>query len=176
MFGIAAAGIAMLPAAVGVVAMAVALLALSVSVVALAGAIKALVDAAKAFESVGKTVKDLVGGLSGVLGGLSTALKGLCFRHATPMAETFNKTLQDTQGQAITAASTVEGLASSLRTVRATEAGVGGGATAGGSSGPQYITVSAPISVGNISAEIDLDRVTDSVSRGIANAFTRRMR
>ena len=43
------------------------------------------------------------------------------------------------------------------------------------SSETQYITVNPTINIGNISSELDLPRVTESVSRGIAEALRRRL-
>jgi len=44
-----------------------------------------------------------------------------------------------------------------------------------GGGGTQYIEVYAPITIGNISSEIDLERARDATSEGIAEGFRRRL-
>jgi len=44
-----------------------------------------------------------------------------------------------------------------------------------GAGGTQYITVNPTISIGNISSDVDLERVTGAVSRGIAEGLRRRL-
>jgi len=45
----------------------------------------------------------------------------------------------------------------------------------GGFEGTQYITINPTISIGNISSDVDLERVTGAVSRGIAESLRRRL-
>jgi len=45
----------------------------------------------------------------------------------------------------------------------------------GGFEGTQYITVNPTISIGNISSDVDLERVTGAVSKGIAEGLRRRL-
>jgi len=45
----------------------------------------------------------------------------------------------------------------------------------GGFEGTQYITVNPTISIGNISGDVDLERVTGAVSRGVAEGLRRRL-
>jgi hypothetical protein len=45
----------------------------------------------------------------------------------------------------------------------------------GGAGRTQYITVNPTISIGNISSDLDFERVTDAVSRGIAEGLRRRL-
>jgi len=76
------------------------------------------------FNAVGTVVKDI----SGFFGGLSSALGSLCFVHATPAAQEFNKTLTDS----IALTHTLGGKLGDLRGGLVGVVGVGGPSPVGG--------------------------------------------
>jgi hypothetical protein len=97
-----------------------------------------------ALDAVGTVVKDI----SGFFGGLSSALGSLCFVHATPAAQEFNKTLSDS----IKLTDALGGKLGDLRGGLASVAGVPGSspvggiaAVAAGAKSPVTIHVMAPL-------------------------------
>jgi len=131
-------------------------------------AIKWLTDALDGLSNV-------LGGVADWLGGLADALFSLCFKHAAPQAEQFNRVLSDTLTLTSKVQRSVEGLGGSLRGIEGVGFGGFGLHGIGAGSIVQHISVSATIEVGSISGEVDLDRVTDAVNRGIAEALRRRL-
>ncbi|MEM3628321.1 MAG: hypothetical protein QXK98_06265 [Candidatus Bathyarchaeia archaeon] len=63
------------------------------------------------FDAVGNVVNAVKGGIDW----LANALKGLCFKHAAPMAEKFNRALKETNTLTDTATEQISSLASSLK-------------------------------------------------------------
>lgn len=174
LFVLAAAGIAMLPGAVGVLAMSVSMLALSVSMVALTAALWGLVAAAEAFEAAGGVVKDIVGGITGGINALGNALGALCFKHATPMAEEFAKTLTDVQGELVGTQMEVKETAEALKKPMRGAIGVEGELGEGIEGGPQEITIYSTVTIENVTGIADLDLVEEAANRGIGEALRRR--
>jgi hypothetical protein len=174
LMAIAVAGWALIPAMLGLIGASAGLIAMSVGVAALATSIMALVAAIKAYAAVADTAKGITDALSGAVNWLGGALSSLCFKHAVPMAEAYNKTLLESAEQTQSLTEDVDTLGKNLRALPAAEVGVAGGAVGAGA-GTQYITIESPrIEIGNISSEVDLDKVTDAVSKGIAESLRRR--
>jgi len=172
MLAVAAAGLVMLPSAAGVLAMSVALVALSASIVILAGALVTLTAAAKAYEAVAGTVEKVTKGVGNVIGGLGKALSSLCFRHATPMAEVFGKTLDSTKRKTVETTATINEIAGALRRVPAGE--VGGVGVGGRPGGPNYTTIYSSVEIGSVSSELDLNVIPTTVDRAWGEAIRRR--
>jgi len=173
LMAIAVAGWALIPAMLGLVGASAGLIAMSVGITALAASIWALVAAVTAYKAVADTAKGITDALSGAVNWLGSALSGLCFKHAVPMAEAYNKTLLESAEQTQSLTEDVDSLGKNLKALPAAEVGVAGGA-AGAGAGTQYITVYPNISIGNVSAEVDLDKITDAVNKGIAESLRRR--
>jgi len=173
LMAIAVAGWALIPAMLGLIGASAGLIAMSVGITALAASIWALVAAVKAYEAVADTAKGITDALSGAVNWLGGALSSLCFKHAVPMAEAYNKTLLESAEQTQSLTEDVDTLGKNLKALPAAEVGVAGGA-AGAGAGTQYITVYPNISIGNVSAEVDLDKVYDAVNKGIAESLRRR--
>ena len=107
---------------------------------------------------------------------LRRALEELCFRHATPEAAAFARELEHVNELAQQVIDTHTTLSRTLRQP------LGGGINFAGiglGNGygyvPQDVTVYANITIENVSSEVDLDELQGAISRGIADAFRRRL-
>jgi TP901 family phage tail tape measure protein len=90
-------------------------------------------------------------------------LENMSFQHAEPMAQAYSEALAETIRETERALSKTTDFASALRTVSPPEApptaAEAGAAGAGG--GPQYVTIHAPISIGNVNSEVDFSKMRE---------------
>jgi hypothetical protein len=110
-----------------------------------------------ALDAVGSVVKTV----SGFFGGLTSALGSLCFVHATPAAQEFNKTITDTIGLTDTLSGKLGGLTSGLTGVAGGVSGPSpiGGIAAAATRAPITVTISAPLVQVQGSADMDTARL-----------------
>jgi hypothetical protein len=139
----------------------------------LKGAIEWLLDALNNLSNIAKPITDF-------FGGIADALRNLCFKHAAPQAEQFNRVLEDTLSLSQETERNIARLGGSLRGLRGGTIGLETGNLAGtvgygGGSVTQHINIYPSISIGTVSAEVDLDMVTDAVNKGIAEALRGRL-
>lgn len=172
LIGIAAAGLGLFPAVVGIGAMAFAMGGLALAIIGLTAALWGLVAAAKAFEEVGGFVSNVVGGITSGIGNLGNALMSLCFRHAMPTAKKFGEVVSDVTDKTVGLDKEVRSLGSGLRGLPTGEVGVAGGRGAG--AGTQHVTVYAPLSIGTVAAQVDIDKMKEEVNKSIADGVRRR--
>jgi len=124
-----------------------------------------------AFESAVSKVANAVKPLTDIIGGLSNALKGLCFAHAAPAAEEFNKQVSSSIELSNSLTQKLEPLSKSLMGV----SGSTGNANVNGlGGGTQHITVNPTINIGKIDRNTGLNDVINSVNQGTAQALARR--
>lgn len=122
------------------------------------------------FQSAISAVSNAVKPLTDIIGGLGNALSHLCFAHAAPAAEEFNKQVTESISKADTLTNKLDPLKNSLLGV-AGNASVG---NAGLNSGAQHITVNPTINIGKIDRSTGLQDVISSVNQGTAQALQRR--
>jgi hypothetical protein len=122
------------------------------------------------FQSAISAVSNAVKPLTDIIGGLGNALSHLCFAHAAPAAEEFNKQVTESISKADTLTNKLDPLKNSLL-------GVAGSANVGNvglNSGTQHITVNPTINIGKIDRSTGLQDVVNSVNQGTALALQRR--
>lgn len=124
-----------------------------------------------AFESAISKVANAVKPLTDIIGGLTGALKGLCFAHAAPAAEEFNKQVSSSIELSNSLTQKLEPLSKSLMGV---SGGVGNASVNGLGGGTQHITVNPTINIGKIDRTTGLNDVINSVNQGTAQALARR--
>ena len=137
---------------------------------AFADAINFVMAPINAFESAISKVASLAKPLTDIIGGLTGALKNLCFAHAAPAAEEFNK-------QVTESISKTDALTSKLDPLKNSLLGVAGNANVNNASlnsGAQHITVYPTINIGKIDRSTGLQDVISSVNQGTAQALQRR--
>ncbi len=120
----------------------------------------------KAFETAINAVANAVKPLSGLIGDLGSALSHLCFAHAAPAAEEFNK--QVTQSIALS-----DQLAHKTNTLGSSLQGLAGNVNVKGGSGTSNVNISSPnITInGGITGSASLKQTRDAVSKGICDAM-----
>ncbi len=119
----------------------------------------------KAFEAAINDVAKIVKPLEGFIGDLGSALSHLCFAHAAPAAEEFNK--QITQSLALS-----DQLAHKTNTLGYSLQGLAGNVNVKGGSGTSNVTIGAPtIQIGSLSGSASLKQTRDAVSKGICDAM-----
>jgi hypothetical protein len=159
-----------------------------VFITALNDAVGAVKPFQEAINAVGGFVKDV----SGAIGGLGSALMHLCFVHARPAAEEFNKTLKDSIGLAEALTGKVGGLSGSLAGMVGPAAGAGGPSALAGvaaaarpapvnvyHTGPMVnIQGSADIKTAQVAAQMVQDKLKDVIiqSTSIASPQKKRIR
>ena len=125
----------------------------------------------KAFETAINAVANAVKPLSSVIGDSGSALSHLCFAHAAPAAEKFNKQL--TSGIEVS-----NNLTQKQDPLKLGLLGVSGSTGTsnvdGLNSGTQYITVNPTINTGKIDRTTGLQDVINSVNQGTAQALQKR--
>jgi hypothetical protein len=122
------------------------------------------------FEDAISKVSSAVKPLTDIIGGLGNALRNLCFAHAAPAAEEFNKQVTESISKTDTLTSKLDPLKNSLL-------GVAGNANVNNASlnsGAQHITVYPTINIGKIDRSTGLQDVISSVNQGTAQALQRR--
>ncbi len=119
----------------------------------------------KAFETAIGDVAKAVKPLTDFIGGLGSALSHLCFAHAAPAAEEFNKQL--TQSLALS-----DQLAHKTNTLGSSLQGLAGNVNVKGGSGTSNVTIGAPtIQIGSVTGSASLKQTRDAVSKGICDAM-----
>jgi hypothetical protein len=122
----------------------------------------------KAFELAINAVSNAVKPLKDLIGDLGGALSHLCFAHAAPAAEEFNK--QVTQSIALS-----DQLTHKTNTLGASLQGLSGNIKVGGSGGGQSnISINAPITIGSVTGSASLRQTRDAVSKGICDALAKK--
>ena len=138
---------------------------------AFAEAINFVMGPIDAFESAISKVSSIVQPLDNLLGGLTSTLKSMCFAHAAPAAEEFNKQL--TSG--IELSNNLTQKLDPLKTGLLGVSGSTGNASVNGlNGGTQHITVNPTINIGKIDRSTGLQDVINSVNQGTAQALQRR--
>jgi hypothetical protein len=141
---------------------------------AFSDAINFVMSIIKPFEDAINAVSKALSPITSGIGDLTNALKGLCFAHAAPAAEEFNK-------QLTTGIELSNNLTQKLDPLKQGLLGVSGGVSVGsaslvnGSGGTQHITVNPTIQIGKIDRSTGLQDVISAVSQGTALALQRRM-
>ena len=133
-----------------------------------------------AFKSAVDAVGNVLSPITNALGGLGNALMGLCFAHAAPAAEEFNKHVTDSLSLTDKLSGKVSGLGGELRGLGdkfgPNSYPLAAVPSAGLRAAPQQqITVNPTIHIGSVSSEVDLGKVTNAVSRGVAEALRKRL-
>jgi hypothetical protein len=119
----------------------------------------------KAFESAIGAVANAVKPLSDLIGGLGSALSHLCFAHAAPAAEEFNK--QVTQSISLS-----DQLTHKTNTLGSSLQGLAGNVSVKGGGGTSNVTIGSPnIQIGNITGSASLKQTRDAVNKGICDAM-----
>ncbi len=119
----------------------------------------------KAFEVAINAVANAVKPLSSVIGDLGSALSHLCFAHAAPAAEEFNK--QITQSLSLS-----DQLAHKTNTLGSSLQGLSGNVKVQGGSAASNVNIASPnITIGSISGSASLKQTRDAVSKGICDAM-----
>ena len=119
----------------------------------------------KAFETAINAVANAVKPLSSFIDGLGSALSHLCFAHAAPAAEEFNK--QVTQSIALS-----DQLAHKTNTLGSSLQGLAGNVSVKGGGGTSNVTIGSPnITIGNVSGSASLKQTRDAVNKGICDAM-----
>jgi len=120
----------------------------------------------KAFEVAINAVANAVKPLSSVIGDLGSALSHLCFAHAAPAAEEFNKQVTQSIALSDQLARKTNSLGSSLQ-------GLAGNVNFKGGSGTSNVNISSPnITInGGITGSASLRQTRDAVSKGICDAM-----
>jgi hypothetical protein len=124
-----------------------------------------------AFESAISKVSSLLSPITNGIGTLTNALKSMCFAHAAPAAEEFNKQLTSGIELSNNLTQKLDPLKQGLLGV----SGSTGSANVNGlNSGTQHITVNPTINIGKIDRTTGLQDVINSVNQGTAQALQRR--
>ena len=119
----------------------------------------------KAFETAINAVANAVKPLSSFIGGLGSALSHLCFAHAAPAAEEFNK--QITQSLALS-----DQLAHKTNTLGSSLQGLCSNVKFRGGAGTSNVNIASPnITIGSVSGSASLKQTRDAVSKGICDAM-----
>jgi hypothetical protein len=120
----------------------------------------------KTFETAINAVANAVKPLSSLIGDLGSALSHLCFAHAAPAAEEFNKQVT----QSITLS---DQLAHKTNTLGSSLQGLAGNVNVKGGSGTSNVNISSPnITInGGITGSASLKQTRDAVSKGICDAM-----
>jgi hypothetical protein len=119
----------------------------------------------KAFETAINAVANAVKPLSSFIGDLGSALGKLCFAHAAPAAEEFNK--QITQSLALT-----DQLSHKTNTLGSSLMGLSGNVKLGTGSGQSNVNIASPnITIGSVTGAASLKQTRDAVSKGICDAM-----
>jgi hypothetical protein len=119
----------------------------------------------KAFETAIGAVANAVKPLSDLIGGLGSALSHLCFAHAAPAAEEFNK--QVTQSIALS-----DQLTHKTNTLGSSLQGLAGNVSVKGGAGTSNVTIGAPtIQIGSVTGSASLKQTRDAVSKGLCDAM-----
>jgi len=126
--------------------------------------------AVRNFSDTLSPVVNVVKSIGDGIGSLVGALSSLCFRHVTPDVKKFSLNLEKARLKATEMSRTMRNLRGGLGTLEFH--GTPGTVLPSGPT-TQYITISAPISIGEVSAEFDLDDVKDATLRGLAEAIRR---
>jgi len=141
---------------------------------AFSDAISFVMSIIKPFEDAINLVSKALSPITDGIGTLTNALKSMCFAHAAPAAEEFNKQL--TQGINLSNQMTQK-----LDPLKQGLLGVAGGANVNVNSaslnsggGTQQITVNPTIQIGKIDRSTGLSDVISAISQGTAQALARR--
>ncbi len=119
----------------------------------------------KAFETAINAVANAVKPLSSVIGDLGSALSHLCFAHAAPAAEEFNK--QITQSLSLS-----DQLAHKTNTLGSSLQGLSSNVKVQGGAGTSNVNIASPnITIGSVSGSASLKQTRDAVSKGICDAM-----
>ncbi|MGD0204164.1 MAG: hypothetical protein ABSC20_09710 [Candidatus Bathyarchaeia archaeon] len=119
----------------------------------------------KAFESVIGAVANAVKPLEGFIGDLGSALGKLCFAHASPAAEEFNK--QITQSIALS-----DQLTHKTGTLGSSLQGLSGNVNVKSGAGTSNVSIGSPnITIGSITGTASLKQTRDAVNKGICDAM-----
>ncbi len=119
----------------------------------------------KAFESAINAVASAVKPLEGLIGDLGSALGKLCFAHAAPAAEEFNK--QITQSMALS-----DQLSHKVNTLGSSLQGLSGNVKVQGGAGTSNVNIASPnITIGSVTGSASLKQTRDAVSKGICDAM-----
>jgi hypothetical protein len=103
--------------------------------------------------------------LSDLIGGLGSALSHLCFAHAAPAAEEFNKQVTQSISLSDQLAHKTNTLGSSLQSLAGNVSVKGGGGTSN-------VTIGAPnITIGSVTGTASLKQTRDAVNKGICDAM-----
>ncbi len=124
-----------------------------------------------AFESAISKVAGAVKPLTDIIGGLGNALKSLCFAHAAPAAEEFNKQVASSIELSNTLTQKLDPLKQGLLGVSGS---AGNASISGLGGGTQHITVNPTINIGKIDRTTGLGDVINAVNQGTAQALQRR--
>ena len=119
----------------------------------------------KAFETAINAVANAVKPLSGFIDGLGSALSHLCFAHAAPAAEEFNK--QITQSLSLS-----DQLAHKTNTLGSRLQGLSSNVKVQGGAGTSNVNIASPnITIGSVTGTASLKQTRDAVSKGICDAM-----
>jgi hypothetical protein len=119
----------------------------------------------KAFETAINAVANAVKPLSSFIDGLGSALSHLCFAHAAPAAEEFNKQVTQSISLSDQLAHKTNTLGSSLQSFAGNVSVKGGGGTSN-------VTIGAPnITIGSVTGTASLKQTRDAVNKGICDAM-----
>ncbi len=119
----------------------------------------------KAFETAINAVANAVKPLSSVIGDLGSALSHLCFAHAAPAAEEFNK--QITQSLSLS-----DQLAHKTNTLGSSLQGLSSNVKVQGGAGMSNVNIASPnITIGSVTGTASLKQTRDAVSKGICDAM-----
>lgn len=149
---------------------------------ALTSAFDTVKKAADWFKGVLDSISSIGKGITDTLGNLTKGLLGLCFAHAAPAAELFNKTIEDSIALTKSLSGNLGDLGGDLRGVTSSgfETTVShvyapGSSGVGVKPATQYVSVQSPhITIGSVSSNMDLAKITDAVSKGIAEGLRKR--
>ncbi len=125
----------------------------------------------EAFESAISKVSNAVKPLTDIVGGLSNALRNMCFAHAAPAAEEFNRQVSSSIELSNSLTQRLDPLKQGLLGVSGS---TGNASVSGLASGTQHITVNPTISIGKIDRTTGLGDVINAVNQGTAQALARR--
>ncbi len=118
-----------------------------------------------AFEVAINAVANAVKPLASFIGDLGSALSHLCFAHAAPAAEEFNK--QVTQSIALS-----DQLAHKTRTLGSSLQALSGNVKIGGAAGTSNVNIASPnITIGSITGSASLKQARDAVSKGLCDVM-----
>ena len=119
----------------------------------------------KAFENAINAVSNAVKPLKDFIGDLGSALGHLCFAHAAPAAEEFNK--QITQSLSLS-----DELARKTNTLGSSLQGLSSNVKLGAGGGTSHVNIASPnITIGSVTGSASLKQTRDAVSKGICDAM-----